>query len=925
MPGLTLPLALGLMLASGFAGLGYQLVWTQQGALWLGHEAAALLAVVSAFFGGMALGAWCFSARIEASRRPARWYAGCEVLIALWALVLALGMPTAGAWLLRLTGPEAPPAWQACVAFAGMFVLLLPATAAMGATLPAMERMLAARVHVGDGVGGGGGGGGGGRAQQTIAALYACNTAGALLGVLATAFWLLPGIGLLHTAWVCVALNLACAATALVLDAPSAGAAMTPNAASAAGAAVPAHSDTRHTLPLLAATGLLGIGYQVLVVRVLSQVNENTVYTYAILLGVYLLGTAAGAALLRRLGKFGSADTLLQLLAASCLLGGASLWWAEGLRALMLQTQVLQAQVPQAFGPGMAQALLAETVLALAAFALPTLLMGALFSRLALQARAAGIGLGRALAVNTLGAAAAPPLVGVLLAPAIGAKAALLLVAASYLLLAAPRRWWQPAGLTLAASTAALAVFAPPLVFIDVPEGGRVVSYADGAVAAVSVVEDAQGVLRLRINNRQQEGSSDTLAADARQAWLPLLLHPAPQRALFLGLGTGMTARAAAADSTLQVDAVELLPDVIAAASHFVAAGDGQGTGLRVVNADARRFVRTAGPAYDVIVADNYHPARSGSGALYTVEHFAAVHARLAAEGLFCQGLPLHQLDLATLRSVVQSFRAVFPGAGAILAPNSLQTPVLGLVGRADTRHFDLQALRQRAERASAAGQLARYDIQDAFDVLGAWVAGPSDLAAFAGDAPANTDDLPVVAHMAPRITYAPDTLPQDRLLALLDPWTLNPADLLDAGSDTQWLGRLAAHAQARKRYLAVGRGVQPMADPRQMLAQVRQPLLAVLQISPDFRPAREPLLRMAQALGRSDAAAAQAVLDDVARVTAAAQAAADAGIRPATAVTPTPTSTPTPMPTPLPMPTPTSSPTAPPATAGLPTSPPAR
>ena len=31
-------MALGLMVASGFAALGYQIVWTQQAALWLGHE-----------------------------------------------------------------------------------------------------------------------------------------------------------------------------------------------------------------------------------------------------------------------------------------------------------------------------------------------------------------------------------------------------------------------------------------------------------------------------------------------------------------------------------------------------------------------------------------------------------------------------------------------------------------------------------------------------------------------------------------------------------------------------------------------------------------------------------------------------------------------------------------------------------------------
>ena len=44
------------MTVSGFAGLGYQIVWTRQAALWLGHESAAVLAVVAAFFGGLAVG-----------------------------------------------------------------------------------------------------------------------------------------------------------------------------------------------------------------------------------------------------------------------------------------------------------------------------------------------------------------------------------------------------------------------------------------------------------------------------------------------------------------------------------------------------------------------------------------------------------------------------------------------------------------------------------------------------------------------------------------------------------------------------------------------------------------------------------------------------------------------------------------------------
>ena len=959
--------------ASGFAGLGYQVVWTQQHALWLGHEAAAVLAVVSAFFGGLAVGAGLLAARILRSPHPARWYAGCELLIALWSGVLALGLAPLSGSLQALIGASPRPAWQWTVAFAVTFVALLPATAAIGATLPALDRLLA-RLQGG---------------ASPLAGLYASNTLGAVVGALATAFWLVPGLGLLRTVAVCAAVNLACAAGALAL-AHGAGP-LQPSPAVPVAPAV----DSTGLLWRLAATGLLGIGYEVLVVRALSQVAENTVYTFAILLAVYLVGSALGAAAWQRWGSRRPAsarqrDGLLGALAAAVLLGAASLWWALP----------LQQAVQLSLGPGMANALAAETLLAVAAFGLPTLLMGALFSQLSLQARAAGIAWGRCLAVNTLGAAAAPALFGVLLLPLLGLKGGLLLIAAAYLALVGLQAWRRPGALATVTALAAAALWAPPLQQVDVPEGGHIVSYREGAMAAVSVVEDAAGVSRLRIDNRQQEGSSASSMVDARQALLPVLLHPAPRHALFLGLGTGMTAAAAAGDTELQVEAVELLPEVIAASSTFtqalddgtpnprlhLSAGDarrfvrasslhydvivsdnfhparsgsaalytvehfravrgrlapagvfcqwlplllhpaprralflGLGTGvtatsaaldpslqvdaaellpevikasahftapltegsagprLHPVAADARRFVRAGGQPYDLIISDNFHPARSGSGALYTVEHFQAVRGRLGAQGLFCQWLPLHQLDLATLRSIVRSFQVAFPGGWALLSTHSLETPVLGLLARADSSRMDLPALRQRLARNTLPQRLADFGIPDEVALLGGFVAGPAALTRFAGDAPLNTDDHPVVAYAAPRITYAPDSLPRDRLLALLAQLSLTPDELLTPGGDATQAARLAAYWRARDLFISAGRSVRPSADVRAMLAQVQAPLLDVLRASPDFRPAYDPLLRMAQALARQDPAGARSLLQALARLQPARPEAAQA------------------------------------------------
>ncbi len=823
------------MVASGFAGLGYQIVWTQQAALWLGHEAAAVLAVVTAFFGGLALGALLLGSRIARSPRPERWYAGCELAIACWSLVLAVSMAPLSEWMLGVIGAEPSAAFQWTVAFVGSFVLLLPATAAMGATLPAMERVTARLTgHV-----------------ASIGALYAANTFGATLGVLASAFWLVPTIGLAHTALLCALLNLLCAALALNLS------------GTAAAVATPIERIELRPLATLAATGLLGIGYEILVVRVLSQVNEDTVYTFAILLAIYLVGSAIGATIFQRWSErrasAWSIDRLLTCLAAACLLGSLALHAAP----------TLKGTVQDLLGDSMAASLAAEAVLALVAFLLPTLVMGMLFSALSTQARAAGIGFGRALAANTLGGAVAPILFGVLLAPLLGPQRAIVAVAVGYLAATSPSSWRKPAHIAVAGLTLAAALWAPTLAFVDVPQGGRIVSYREGALAAVSVVEDAAGVSRLRIDNRQQEGSSSSLLADARQALLPLLLHPAPRHALFLGLGTGMTAASAAADPTLQVDAVELLPEVIAASAHFTdQLDDGSGRHhLRLIAGDARRFVRTGTTLYDVIVADNFHPARSGSGSLYTVEHFQAVGVRLAPGGLFCQWLPLHQLDLPTLRSIVRSFLAVHPGAWAVLATNSLQTPVLGLVARQGDRRFDLPSLRSRLGANSLPQRLVDYGLGDDFALLGSVVAGPHALARFAGDAPLNTDDRPVVAYLAPRITYAPDSLPRDRLLALLKALDVTPGELLAGDVDPAWQRRLAAYWSARDRFLVVGRDITPTADVQRMLAQVREPLLSVLRISPDFRPAADPLLRMATVLAHDDGPAARTLLNDIARV----------------------------------------------------------
>jgi spermidine synthase len=212
---------------------------------------------------------------------------------------------------------------------------------------------------------------------------------------------------------------------------------------------------------------------------------------------------------------------------------------------------------------------------------------------------------------------------------------------------------------------------------------------------------------------------------------------------------------------------------------------------------------------------------------------------------------------------------------------------VLGLVGaghqQTDALRFDAQALRDRLARVQVnpgAPSPFKFGVADEWALWGNFIAGPDALKRFAGNAPLNTDDRPVVAYRAPRITYAPDSLPRERLFALLREVSISPTELVSGALDESGQRRLAAYWAARNRFIEVGDKVKPSADVQRMLLQVREPLLGVLRISPDFRPAYDPLLRMAGALGRSDPAAAMALLDELKRLQPARPEAAEMAAR---------------------------------------------
>jgi spermidine synthase len=755
-------------------------------AIGLGHEMPSLLAVVVAFFAGLAIGAWALDAPVSRSRRPGYWYGALELIIGFWGFVLAEFFPRISDLAVSAVGLDVSPFRHWTMAFMIPFIFLLPATVAMGATLPAMDRFVSPCAAD----------------RRSIGALYATNTLGAVVGTVASTFWIIPALGFTRTIAIFAGLNVLCGLLALLIEAT-------------VQRSVAIHAQIRRTtikvVPArrLSLTvfiiGLLGIGYEVLGVRLLAQVLENTIYSYAVALSVYLLGTAIGAALYQRLGRRFEFRSLLNYLligiSVTCLVG---MW-------LLFKSQNVYHSIRTALGDGRLGVLAAELAVATAVFGLPTILLGAAFSHLVQSARQSEGGVGKAVAFNTLGCALAPLLFGVAMLSTMGAKWTLVLIALGYLLLLAKISRWQK----LAVLVPVGIMFALPgkLQLVQMPDGGKLLEYREGVMDSVAVIEHFDGNRSLQVNNRFNMGGTGAVNAQRRHAHIPLLLHPDPRRALFLGVGTGISLGAFSEHRNLQTDGVELVPEIIEVLHQFEPFNQqpARNPQLKLHVADARRFVRVTETRYDVIVADLFHPARDGAGALYTREHFQAIRQRLAAGGLFCQWLPLFQLDEPMLKVIVRTFLEAFPHTRGYLLRLNVDTPVLGLVGTLKPIRYPANWFGQRVRDPKLLAQLKSLTLMDEFQLFGCLVAAPDALREFSRAAQINTDDHPMVIFQAPRFDYIRTQTTYGRLLTLLDLHAAAAHELIqsdgDPGGRPIHSSTVRLHRRSRRLRAGVGRG----------------------------------------------------------------------------------------------------------------------
>ncbi len=665
----------------GASGLAQQLLWTRRMAAVVGATPSATTRVLGAFLLGLSFGAWAAAWIERRSQRPWRDLASAQLGVALFAVPI-LALPAWAPALWRWVGSDGVAGWPgAALRLALPLLLVAPPAACTGMALPLLVRAALTEDRT---------------LGREGARLYALETAGGVLGLLATAALVWAGSGEEAVLHAVLLANLALAALALALDRRGSRAGEragrpAPNPGAAVGA----------PLALAFLSGLCVLAAEVLALHLFDQVESLALLGTASLLAAVILSLAFGAGAGSWLAGRHAAVT--RLLAPALLLTAAAALAApfsfvratDGLRYLELERS-----------PSVALFLARSIGLALASFGPFVFVAGLIlpltfrwFQEVADDPH--GLRLGWLLAANGLGGLLGTELAGRVLMPELGmhlgfGALALLYAAAAAALATATTRPARRAhvalaGLVLAGGigfVAAPRLRALPLVRLDawpMAKGGyRLVDLATGAEGVVAVVDFA-GDRTLLVDNQYVLGDADSFLRQERMGLLPAVLHPGPRRVAFIGLGTGITAGAALADpSVASVTAFELSPLVAEASRRWFGpathelASDPRG---RVVIEDGRIAVAAATERYDLVVGDLVLPWQVGSGRLYTVEHFRAVRRALVDGGEFCLWLPMFQLTPEEFRVIVASFLSVFPRVHLFRDDLSEDSPAFALVG----------------------------------------------------------------------------------------------------------------------------------------------------------------------------------------------------------------------------------------------------
>jgi spermidine synthase len=743
----VLPALLLLFVGSGCAALIYEIVWFQLLQLVIGSSAVSMGVLLGTFMGGMCLGSLFLARVISQREHPLRVYAYLELGIAVFGILLLFGMPLLGGIYFHWGGGGVTGVLLRGVAAS---ICLLPPTLAMGATLPAMSRWVESTP---EGV-------------SWLGFFYGGNIGGGVIGCLLAGFYLLRVHDTAFATFVAVGLNVLVAVLALVI------AKTTPHTAPVTAPAPLEHvSGAWAVYVSIGLSGMTALGAEVIWTRVLSLLFGATVYTFSLILAVFLLGlgigSSIGSAIAGRIAR-----PRLALGWCQMLLCVAMAW-----TAYMLTQSLPYWPINPSISSDPWFNFQLDFVRCLWAVLPGAILWGASFP-LALASVATGGKdparlVGGVYAANTLGAIIGSVTASLLLVVWLGSQRAqqvlVIISAVSALLMLesaaadaeAKKTRFQFAGTLLLAAAMGGAVLLArtihPIPGVLVAYGryaatrlgeGEIIYVGEGWNASVAVSRLSNGVLNYHNAGKVQASSEpQDMRLQRMLGHMTTLIPKNPESVLVIGCGAGVTAGAVSVDPNVKrLTIAEIEPLVPRVVSRYFAQHNFDVVAnpkTHIELDDARHYLLTTKNKFDAITSDPLDPWVKGAAMLYTKEFFETVKAHLNPGGAVTLFVQLYESNTAAVKSEIATFLEVFPGGVVWGNTNNGAGYDLVLLGQAEPTKIDVEAVQRHLSEpamAPVAHSLGEIGMYSAIDLFSNYAGMKSDLGPWLADAAINRD-----------------------------------------------------------------------------------------------------------------------------------------------------------------------------------------
>jgi spermidine synthase len=668
-----------LFFCSGATALIYEVVWSKYLSLMFGSTVYAQTVVLAVFMGGLALGNRIIGARSDLLQKPLVAYGILEVLVGIYAFCFPLIHKAADRVFTIVGSPllDHSLALLLLKGFLSICLLLLP-TIMMGGTLPLLSAWLQKQSS---------------DAGRWSARFYSTNSLGAVFGSWVAGFVLIRSIGMISTLQMTALANVIIGFTAAglgrriqTLTEPIAENAV----ASSPDSNTSQSESLRWITVMVAITGGVSMGLEVLASRSLTLIFGASVQAFATVLMAFILGIGLGsaAAASPRLKRWRYESIIFTLLLIAAGTVGVLVigieQWVEVYRHVRvgLARSEMGYRFYQAIAGGFSMIVLG----------VPAGLIGAVLPlclRLISNQEGFGNRVGRLLTWNTLGAVAGVLITGFILMPGTGLRAAFFILALA-LCLAVFILAWHFRKWAFFVSSSSVAVFLAIACVVG-GEGWRhvltsgvfraretevdpttlekrkkaieIVFYKDGPDATVSVEKGADKGLGLRISGKPEASTIGDLPTQLIVAHLPMLMRPQSKDVFILGLASGITCRGLLAYPIEHLTIAENCAPVIRAAEFFSDWNRGVLTNpvSKICLEDARTVLKLSPKPYDVIVCEPSNPWFASVGSVFSKEFYEIAANRLKPGGLMAQWFHVYEMQDPIVEMVIRTFASVFP------------------------------------------------------------------------------------------------------------------------------------------------------------------------------------------------------------------------------------------------------------------------